>query len=122
MIDYTRTAPYMDGKKILYVHGFASSGATGTAKSIRQLLPKADVVSPDIPIDPTEAIEFLHETCEREKTDLPGVNAPGVSAGNTGHDAVFRRQMVGMEVDVKHIGFVSESSLFSSLEVSCKKA
>ena len=70
MIDYTRTAPYMDGKKILYVHGFASSGATGTAKSIRQLLPKADVVSPDIPIDPKEAIEFLHETCEREKPDL----------------------------------------------------
>ena len=54
----------MVGKKILYVHGFGSSGATGSAKSLRILLPKATVISPDLPIRPAEAMELLHSICE----------------------------------------------------------
>lgn len=60
----------MVGKKILYVHGFGSSGATGSAKGIRILLPKAMVISPDLPIHPTEAMELLHRICEKEKPDM----------------------------------------------------
>jgi predicted esterase YcpF (UPF0227 family) len=60
----------MVGKKILYVHGFGSSGATGSAKGIRILLPKAMVISPDLPIHPTEAMELLHRICETEKPDM----------------------------------------------------
>lgn len=60
----------MVGKKILYVHGFGSSGATGSAKGIRILLPKATVISPDLPIRPTEAMELLHSICDTEKPDM----------------------------------------------------
>ena len=60
----------MVGKKILYVHGFGSSGATGSAKGLRILLPKATVIAPDLPVRPTEAMELLHRVCEAEKPDM----------------------------------------------------
>lgn len=68
---YVKSFPdIMDGKKILYVHGFASSGQSGTATRIRELLPGATVIAPDLPIHPAEAIALLHNTCETEKPDL----------------------------------------------------
>lgn len=60
----------MSGKKILYVHGFASSGQSGTVTLLRTLLPSATVVAPDLPIHPEEAMDLLHKTCEEEKPDL----------------------------------------------------
>jgi len=60
----------MEGKKILYVHGFGSSGASGTVKSLRMLLPQAIVVAPDLPVRPAEAMDLLHAVCESEKPDL----------------------------------------------------
>lgn len=60
----------MSGKKILYVHGFSSSGQSGTVTLLRTLLPNAEVVAPDLPIHPEEAMELLHRTCEEEKPDL----------------------------------------------------
>ena len=56
--------------KILYFHGFASSGATGTAEFLRKLMPEVEVVSPDIPVDPVEALPYLKQLCEQEKPDL----------------------------------------------------
>ena len=35
----------MKGKKILYVHGFSSSGQSGTVVKIREMLPGATVVA-----------------------------------------------------------------------------
>ncbi len=60
----------MSGKKILYLHGFASSGATGTARTLRVLLPQTEVLSPDIPEDPHVAVDYLKDLCSREKPDL----------------------------------------------------
>ena len=60
----------MVGKKILYVHGFGSSGASGTAKTIQILLPSAEVIAPDLPLHPAEAMDLLHQTCQTEKPDL----------------------------------------------------
>ena len=60
----------MEGKKILYVHGFASSGASGTAKGLRLLLPQTEVIAPDLPVHPAEAMELLHKICETEQPDL----------------------------------------------------
>lgn len=60
----------MVGKKILYVHGFGSSGASGTAKTIQILLPSAEVIAPDLPLHPTEAMDLLHQICQTEKPDL----------------------------------------------------
>lgn len=69
--EYIKTWPdLMAGKKILYVHGFSSSGQSGTVTLLRTLLPSATVVAPDLPIHPEEAMALLHATCEEEQPDL----------------------------------------------------
>ena len=60
----------MKGKKILYVHGFGSSGQSGTVTRIREVLPNATVVAPDLPIEPEEAMALLRQVCDSEKPDL----------------------------------------------------
>ncbi len=60
----------MKGKTVLYCHGFASSGQSGTVKRIREVLPNARVVAPDIPIHPAEAITLLRDVCAQEHPDL----------------------------------------------------
>lgn len=59
--------------KILYLHGFSSAGSTGTATNLRNHL-YADygvtVVSPDIPVYPAEALEFIRQYVEQEQPDL----------------------------------------------------
>lgn len=56
--------------KIIYFHGFASSGATGTAQMLRAMLPEVEVLSPDIPVDPVEALPFLQMLVATEQPDL----------------------------------------------------
>ena len=58
------------GKKVLYVHGFGSSGQSGTVTRIREVLPNAVVIAPDLPLSPEEAIALLRQTCEKEHPDL----------------------------------------------------
>ena len=58
------------GKKVLYVHGFGSSGQSGTVARIREVLPNAVVIAPDLPVSPEEAIALLRQTCEKEHPDL----------------------------------------------------
>jgi hypothetical protein len=58
------------GKNVMYVHGFGSSGQSGTVTRIREVLPNATVIAPDLPIRPEEAMALLHEVCEREQPDL----------------------------------------------------
>ena len=60
----------MKGKTVLYCHGFASSGQSGTVARLREVMPHAKVVAPDLPIHPAEAIRLLRETCEQEKPAL----------------------------------------------------
>ncbi len=60
----------MEGKKILYVHGFGSSGQSGTVKQIREMFPLSTVIAPDLPIHPHEAIDLLKELCSKENPDL----------------------------------------------------
>ena len=60
----------MKGKKVLYVHGFGSSGQSGTVTRIREVLPHAEVVAPDLPIHPQEAMDLLNNVCATEKPDL----------------------------------------------------
>ncbi len=56
--------------KIVYFHGFASSGASGTVQNLRKALPSAEVVAPDIPVDPEEALPFLCDLVETEHPDI----------------------------------------------------
>lgn len=57
---------------ILYIHGFASAGSTGTATTMRNMLyaKGVRVVSPDVPVSPAEALPFLRALVDAEKPDL----------------------------------------------------
>lgn len=63
--------------KILYIHGLSSSGNSGTAACLRRLLPDDTIISPDLPIEPMEALELLKKIVKEEKIDL----AIGTSMG-----------------------------------------
>jgi len=60
----------MAGKTVLYCHGFASSGQSGTVSRLRTVMPEARVVAPDLPIHPEEAMTLLRTVCEQEHPDL----------------------------------------------------
>ena len=47
--------------KILYIHGLGSGKFSETPKRLREALPEAEVLSPEIPIDPAEAARFLKD-------------------------------------------------------------
>ena len=64
-------------KKMMYLHGFALSGTSGTVELLRrEFWEKADescrsvVVAPDIPLDPLAALPMLKELADRERPDL----------------------------------------------------
>ena len=56
--------------KLIYFHGFGSSGEGGTVRTLRELLPDWTVIAPDIPVDPIEALPFLRELCQKEQPDV----------------------------------------------------
>jgi predicted esterase YcpF (UPF0227 family) len=45
-------------KKIMYVHGFASSGSSGTVERLHKFFPSTEIIAPDVPVNPLEAIIF----------------------------------------------------------------
>ena len=59
-------------KKVLYLHGFASAGSSGTALHLRNTLYEygIPVLSPDIPVSPAEALPFLQNFVSQEQPDL----------------------------------------------------
>ena len=58
------------GKTLMYVHGFGSSGQSGTVSRLRTVFPNARVVAPDLPVHPAEAQALLSELCTTEKPDI----------------------------------------------------
>lgn len=57
-------------KKIVYFHGFASSGASGSVLLLRKHFITDRILAPDIPLDPAEALPFLRDFCSKEQPDL----------------------------------------------------
>lgn len=60
----------MAGKKIMYVHGFLSSGQSGTVKMLQELMPNATLIAEDIPVHPEEAVQMLKDLQAQEQPDL----------------------------------------------------
>lgn len=56
--------------KLIYFHGFASSGASGTVQLLRKVFPSGQIIAPDIPVDPLEALQMLRELVETEQPDI----------------------------------------------------
>jgi len=61
---------------MIYLHGFASSGASGTVDVLRRAFwevpvhQRMTVVAPDIPVDPAEALPMLRELVAKEAPDI----------------------------------------------------
>lgn len=56
--------------KVLFIHGLASSGAYKMASSLRILLKGSEVIAPDVPIEPREALALLEGICRDERPNL----------------------------------------------------
>ena len=58
-------------KKILFLHGFFASGQCVPAQALRESFEgRAEVLTPDLPIHPKEALAVIRELTDREKPDL----------------------------------------------------
>ena len=58
-------------KKILFLHGVYASGQCIPAMALRDAFEgRAEVITPDLPIHPKEAVRFICELIEAEKPDL----------------------------------------------------
>ena len=58
-------------KKILFLHGFFASGQCIPAQALRESFKdRAEVLTPDLPIHPKEALSVIRELIDREKPDL----------------------------------------------------
>ena len=72
-------------KKILFLHGFFASGSCTPAQALRQaFVSKAEVLTPDLPLHPNEALEFIEDICKQEK--------PCVLVGNS--NGAFLAQII----------------------------
>ena len=74
--------------KLIYFHGFGSSGEGSTVKTLKEMLKGWIVIAPDIPVDPKEALPFLKELCQKEQ--------PNVIVG-TSMGGMYAQQMRGFK-------------------------
>ena len=57
-------------KTIIYLHGYGSSGMSNTVTYLRKQMPDCEVIAPDIPVDPKDALPYLRFLCDTRKPDL----------------------------------------------------
>lgn len=94
-------------KTIMYVHGFASSGSSGTVMALRRHFMGWRVVAPDLPVDPFEAIELLRSMVADEQ--------PSVIIG-TSMGGMYTQQLRGVLRIVVNPSFeMSRSLLFGKM-------
>ena len=109
--EYIKQFPeLMKGKKVLYVHGFGSSGQSGTVTRIREVLPEAKVVAPDLPVRPDEAMALLRKVCLEEKPDLIiGTSMGGMYAEMLyGYDRILVNPALRMGDTMKEHGMMGQ--------------
>ena len=94
-------------KKLIYVHGFASSGSSGTVMTLRRYMTEWRVVAPDLPVDPFEALELLRTLVAEERPDI----VVGTSMGG-----MYTQQLRGVPRIVVNPSFeMSRSLLFGKM-------
>lgn len=77
--------------KILFLHGFFASGSCIPAQALKQAFAgKAEVLTPDLPLHPREALAFITKLCEREH--------PNVLVGNS--NGSFLAQIVASRLGI----------------------
>lgn len=92
--------------KILFIHGLASSGAYKMASTLRILIKGSEVISPDVPIEPDEALDLLEGICRNEN---PGL-VVGLSLGGFWAQKLRGRRKILINPDF-HISALLESMI-----------
>jgi predicted esterase YcpF (UPF0227 family) len=93
--------------KLLYVHGFASSGSSGTVMTLRHHLDSWRVIAPDLPVDPFESLELLRTIVAEEQ--------PNVVIG-TSMGGMYVQQLWGVPRIIVNPSFeMSRSLLFGKM-------
>ncbi len=65
-------------KKILFLHGFYASGQCVPAVALHEAFDdRVVVLTPDLPMNPYEAVSFIRALCDKEKPDLLVGNSCG---------------------------------------------
>ena len=65
-------------KKILFLHGFFASGQCQPALALREAFEgRAEVISPDLPTHPKEALALIRDVIDRERPDVLVGNSCG---------------------------------------------
>jgi len=65
-------------KKLIFLHGFFASGQCVPAMTLKEAFEgKAEVVTPDLPLHPKEALEYISELIGHEKPDVLVGNSCG---------------------------------------------
>ena len=92
---------------MMYVHGFASSGSSGTVMNLRRSLPEWRVIAPDLPVDPFEALELLRTIVKEEQPEI----VVGTSMGG-----MYTQQLWGVPRIVVNPSFeMSRTLLFNHM-------
>lgn len=69
-------------RQVVYLHGLSSSGQSTTAQRLRRTLPKQEVISPDIPVQPEMALTELKRLASLLRPDaiIVGTSLGGLYA------------------------------------------
>ena len=97
----------MERRKMMYVHGFASSGSSGTVMALRKHMTGWEVIAPDLPVDPFEALGLLRNIVATENPEI----VVGTSMGG-----MYTQQLWGVPRIVVNPSFeMSRSLLFGKM-------
>lgn len=78
-------------KKAIFLHGFYASGSCSMAIALNDALNgKVEVLTPDLPLHPKDALAFVRELCVKERPDMLVGNSNGA----------FLAQMLATELQI----------------------
>lgn len=78
-------------KKAIFLHGFYASGSCPMALALKDALKgEVEVLTPDLPLHPKEALAFVRELCTQEHPDMLVGNSNGA----------FLAQMLATELQI----------------------
>lgn len=109
-LNNTETTYNQNKKNIIYFHGLSSSGNSRTGKRLRELFPDENVMTPDIPVNPKDAIPFL-------KKLVSDLNPSNTIIVGTSMGGMYAQQMTGYKRILVNPAFHVSETLKKSIGV-----
>ena len=95
-------------KNIVYFHGLSSSGNSRTGNILKNIFPNENIITPDIPVNPGEALPFL-------KRLVAGLDPENTIIVGTSMGGMYAQQMTGYERILVNPAFHVSNTLKKSL-------